>query len=217
LARRYLTLGGIVVGLSALPLHGQTDGDRRVIAVNVVDHDGNHVPGLTGNAFRGQFRGEQVRILSAVEDSSSRRIALLVDTSQSMDKGRALSFAWNAAQQLIGSLTPKHSIALFTVGETLQQHARFTTDQRALEDALERAKARRPGESTSLYDGVVRAIQSFAPPDFGDVLYLVSDGMDTTSRLEDRDAERSAARTGIRVFVVRLADPKPVLGGEVAG
>lgn len=205
MARQYLTLVGMVVGLAALPVQGQTDGDRRVVAVNVLDHDGNHVPGLTANAFRGQFRGEQVRILSAVEDSSSRRIALLVDTSQSMgDSGRAVSLAWSAARQLIGDLTPKHGIALFTVGETLQEHTRFTTDHRALESAMEQAKARRPGGSSSLYDGVARATQSFETPGFGDVLYLVTDGMDTTSQLEDRDAERSAARTGIRVFVVRL-------------
>lgn len=75
----------LFVMLVGLPLHAQTaQPERRTIAVSVLDKGGKAVHGLTAENFRGEFRGQAVRILSATEDSSPRRIAIVVDTSGSM-------------------------------------------------------------------------------------------------------------------------------------
>ena len=52
--------------------------------------------------------------------------------------------------------------------------------------------------------GKVRLGETEQSLSFGDVVYVISDGEDTTSHLLDSQAEMAVARTGVRVCVVRL-------------
>jgi hypothetical protein len=57
-------------------------GERRIILVNVLDKDGNTVPGLTAANFRGEFLGQPVKVISAAVDPTPRRVALIVPAVQ---------------------------------------------------------------------------------------------------------------------------------------
>jgi len=194
-------LPGVVALLTATSVQSQGQGgERRVVLVNVLDQEGNHVSGLNTANFRGEFRGQPVTILSVTEDTTPRRIAVVVDVSASQEQ--AAVRRWLQAEQLIDSLIPQHTVALFTVAGTLEKHADLTNDRDALQRAMRDARARRLAGASSLYDGVVQAALGFPDASFGDVVCLFSDGLDTSSRRSMDAMVSSVTGKGIRVFLV---------------
>jgi hypothetical protein len=191
---------GVVALLTATSEQFQTQGgERRVVLVNVLDQEGNHASGLSIANFRGEFRGQPVTVLSATEDTTPRRIAVVVDVSASQEAAVRL---WLQAEQLVDSLVPQHTVALFTVAGTLERHADLTNDRDALQRAMLDARARRRAGPSSLYDGVVQVADGFPDARLGDVVCLFSDGVDTSSKRSMDAMASSVVSKGIRVFLV---------------
>jgi hypothetical protein len=68
---RRIALGALALLFATAPAWAQAPApERRTLAVSVLDKDGKAVHGLTAENFRGECRGQPVRILSAAEDSS---------------------------------------------------------------------------------------------------------------------------------------------------
>src|SRR5712691_3586612 len=81
----------------------EESGQRRVVAVSVIDRDGNPVSDLTAANFRGKVRGQDVTILSAWFDTTSpRRIAVVVDASRSMEP--AWKGVWATVADIVAQL-----------------------------------------------------------------------------------------------------------------
>jgi hypothetical protein len=177
--------------------------EARTLAVSVVDREGKPVPKLAASNFRGEFRGEPVKILAATVDQSPRRIALVVDTSAGMGKDATRwRFAWDAAEDLVLSLAPVHEIVFLTVADKLWQHTKLLSDPKALQSALQEAREREAAGATALYDGVIQASRGFSSPGLGDAICLVTDGVDNVSTQTASEVETAVARAGLRLFVV---------------
>jgi hypothetical protein len=185
-----------------LPLSAQY-GQRRVVAVDVVDRDGNQVPMLTAADFRGEFRGQPVTIQSAAPATSARRVAMIVDTSGRAERSPS-GFVWSTTENLIRRLTPDHGVRIFTVTDTLRSHSDLSTDVGALQEGLNEAKGHPFEGGSSLYDGMLAAGRAIARGELGDVICLISDGEDTTSYATARDVEIALVRSGIRLFWIRM-------------
>src|SRR5262245_19923927 len=199
-------LGTLLWGLT-LSVEAEPETHGRVFAVNVIDSDGKPVPNLAASNFRGEFRGQKVKVVSVSADSLQRRVALLMDTSVSMGKHvTRLNVVSKTAKELVERLAPVHSISLFTLGSDTRQLSPLTRDAGVLQDALVQATGQGAGGSTALYDGTVRASRVFAVPSFGDALCILSDGMDTTSRMNSSQAVAALVRAGVRVFVLRIVN-----------
>jgi len=183
---------------SPVRLQGQAP-ERRVVLVSVLDQEGNHVPGLSAAHFRGECQGRPVTILSAAEDSTPRRVSVVVDVSGSQEQSAGLE--WQQAVQLIDGLIPAHAVALFTLGRVLTKHADFTNDRAVLQRAMRDARAGRAGGPSALYDGVVQAALGFPGPQLGDTICLFSDGVDTSSEQPAADVARRLTDLRIRVFL----------------
>ncbi len=195
-----------VLLLAALATVGQAPApapERRFLAVSVLDKDGQPIHGLTADSFRGEYRGQPVKILSATEDTSPRRIAVLLDTSGS---GReAADLMWSIAEDLVIKLGPTHSIAVFDFGEGAHRHSQFARDPDGLLRLLREMQARTKNQGgTRLYDAIVAVSKEVSPSGFGDVLYLISDGEDTASARSLDESASAACWARIRVFLVRL-------------
>ena len=182
--------------------------ERRVLAVSVLDKDGQPVRGLTAANFRGEYRGQPVKILSAGEDSSPRRVVVLVDTSGSMQKGAAWSLAWAAAKDVIVALAPDNELVLMTVAEKVHGHAVLSRRSPAEVSQLfaqAEALAKASGwANTALFDGMIEALHTFPASGFGDALWVVTDMADRSSSADGRDVELELARSSVRAYVTWL-------------
>ncbi|MDA2912884.1 hypothetical protein MYX77_02795 [Acidobacteriia bacterium AH_259_A11_L15] len=184
--------------------------ERRVFAVSVFDSSGKPLEGLRAADFRGEYRGQQVKILSVEPNAEPRRIALLLDTSRSMEPGWFVAGA--VAEDLVRSLSPDHEIAFYVLRptnrsqpkENLNIHKDFTRDFRNLLLVLHEVTSDEPGDPTAVYDGIIALAHRMAPARLGDAIYLISDGVDVRSRSSARDLEIALASLGLRVFSVKV-------------
>jgi hypothetical protein len=196
-----------LIGAAALPVTAQ-EGERRVVLVNVLDRDGNQVPGLSAANFRGKMRGTPVTILSAALDAEPRRIALVMDTSGSLTGQSGGEAAFAAARDLVSSLTPQHRVAVFSVAAGVKMHSNLTNDRATLRSALGEAHDR-PGGPSALLDGLSRLSGVLADSALGDAICLFTDGEDTASRSDEAEVIATVAGRGVRVFVVRTNKARP--------
>jgi hypothetical protein len=63
---------------------------------------------------------------------------------------------------------------------------------------------RRGLKKTALYDAIRDGMARFDPPQPGDSIVMVTDGMDNVSRLRAGKVQEEAARKGVRVFTILL-------------
>ncbi len=182
--------------------------ERRTIAVSVLDKDGRAVHGLTAANFRGEFRGQPVRILSATEDSSPRRILVVIDVSASMKPNWQL--AWRAAEEIAAVFEPRYAVALVSVGDNVRVHSRFVSDPETRRWILARAKAEvgQGKGSTGLFDGLLVSLWQFEPPQLGDSVCIISDGVDNKSTADASRVTELLARRGVRAFPILFDAPE---------
>jgi len=195
----------LFVTLAGLPLHAQTSApERRTIAVSVLDKDGKAVHGLTAENFRGEFRGQPVRILSAAEDSSPRRIAIVVDNSASMRPHS--SRVWTLVGELLIELGSSYEVAVYSLNEEAVRLISFTQGSDARRRMFNQLKLAPARGATPLYDRLVHVSREFGMASFGDAICLITDGYDTTSRTTPDELEVLFARTSLRLLVLRFPD-----------
>lgn len=195
----------LLVVFSSLPLSAQAQTvapERRTVAVSVLDKDGKAVHGLTAENFRGEFRGQPVRILSATEDSSPRRILVVVDVSASMKPNWQL--AWSVAEEVAGVFDSRYAVALVSAGDNVRGHGPFANDLGARRKMLAQARAEIPQGrgSTGLFDGLIVSLWQFEPSQFGDSVCVISDGVDNDSAADATRVAELFARRGVRAFPI---------------
>ena len=183
------------------------EGERRAILVNVLDRDGNRVPGLMTANFRGEFRGQPVNVVAAEPDQVPRRVAVLLDRSAS--QLRVGPLVLKSAEELINALTPHHSMVVGTVAGSVLQRSQLTSDRQTLARALSDVAASEPAGLSYLYGAVLQACQGLHGPGLGDVVCLFSDCDDTVSSVNSTKMLSVAAQTGVRVFAILTPSQRP--------
>lgn len=192
-----------------VPVSAQTptpQPERRTFAVSVLDKDGNAVHGLTAANFRGTYRGQPVKILSATEGSSPRSIVILVDMRPRYSGSEeAAEFSWAAAEDAARFLVGRHLVALVTFSESVHQWSGLTDRADKLLRGLQAAKENQYEGSSSLYGTVGRVSDGFSPPGFANTIFLITGGSETGSAALLERTERSLATSGVRVFAVHVS------------
>lgn len=185
---------------------------RLTVAVNVLDRGGNFVRGLTSTNFSGKLGRKDVKIVSVTLDNQPRRIVILLDVSGSMirQKGR-WKLAYRAAWDIIALAPAESSLALLVFAETVEDTGEFTQEREAV---LQRLSALGPDyqppksyRRTALNDAILEAVALLTPPQVGDVIYLITDGGENSSRTRGRRARRALLCAGVRLFAFVLLSP----------
>jgi hypothetical protein len=198
--------------VSATPLLAQTDPClHRSVAINVFDNQGEIVPGLAAENFQASFRHQAIKILS-VTQSSAPRVVIVLDASATMlGEKSEWEFSIDSARQLSDTLPPRASLGLIVFSSTMEKTIPLTNDRQAIATELDGLKAGRRAivtgaRKTAIWDAMGQALLLFGPPEAGDAIYLISDGLDKTSRLQLRNFERSMGT--VRIFAL-VSAPYP--------
>jgi VWFA-related protein len=185
------------------------------VAAVVRDRKGRFVNDLSKDDFEVIEGGQSRRILDfRAQADGPVKLALLFDISGSMRVGTKAVDARAAARQLFSTLKSGDEAALFTFDTRLELAHGFTADLTALDAALDHVEP--PYGQTSLYDAVadtarVAARQGFAGggaqlPQRRAVVVL-TDGIDTHSRLTPSQVSGIASEIDIPVYVVAVMGP----------
>jgi Ca-activated chloride channel homolog len=180
------------------------------VAAVVRDRKGRFVRDLTADDFLVVEAGAPREILGfRSETDGPVSLAILFDVSGSMRVGSKAWAAREAARTIFAALRPSDQAALFSFDTKLQRVRDFTSDFGGLASALETVD--RPFGQTSLYDAVAQTAGAVARaarrPDESmqrAAVIVITDGIDTKSRLKPSEVSGIASRIDVPVYVLAV-------------
>jgi VWFA-related protein len=188
------------------------------VAAVVRDKKGRFVSDLSKEDFKIVEGGVQRKILDfRAEANGPVKMALLVDISGSMRVGGRAVDAQQMAKHLFAALNPIDQSAIYTFDTGLDQVSGFTSDRGKLEKALQTAQ--QPYGQTSLYDATAKIARIVAAESRNaaglpqrSAVVVITDGIDTKSRLTPDQVAAIASEIDVPVYIVavmaKIDDPR---------
>jgi hypothetical protein len=193
----------------AASAHAQDDSCRhRTLPVSVLDEHGKPVVGLTSHDFSATVHGKPVQILSLQADTHSPRVVVVLDSSAGMTRTTG---QWTLARAIAADalrVSPKPFRAgLIIFNDQVRATFPVTRDPQCARDALHEFQPvaagpeGRTGGRTAVWDALKEAFALLDPPEFGDTIYLITDGEDTASKTNPAEIGALAVSRGVRLSV----------------
>ena len=183
-----------------------------VVSVSAVvrDRKGRFVENLKQKDFIVAESGQPRPILDFHAQSDGPvKLALLFDISGSMRVGTKAVDAQQTARVILSALKPGDEAAIFSFDTRLDRVTPFTSDLQSLIASLGRID--RPFGQTSIYDAIAETARAVASQGAGagrvpqrSAVVLLTDGIDTRSRLTSEQVTAIASSIDIPVYVVAV-------------
>lgn len=170
------------------------------VATSVIDARGLPLMNLGISDFELLVDGIRKPIAEVSRSETPVRMALLFDNSASLTRSRELEK--EAAMRFFSRvMRPVDEAAIFSVTHNVQLEQTLTNNVARLINTIKRFGA--PEGATSLLDAVAEAAAYLKPQQGRKVIVIVSDGVDTTSRIDFATAMRAAQRADCQLYAVQ--------------
>ena len=176
------------------------------VTATVRDRKGRLVKGLTSQDFEVYDAGVRRLVTDFRTEPSPVSLAILFDISGSMrvaDRALAAKFA---AHHVLSWLEPgRDEAALFTFDSRLHEVAPFSVDTRTLQGALGEVD---PFGATSLHEAIAEAAKhAAARTGRRRAVVVITDGLDTASRMTPSQVSGVASAIDVPVYVIATVLP----------
>jgi VWFA-related protein len=180
------------------------------VAAVVRDRKGRFVKDLSKKDFQIVEGGLPRPILDfRAELNGPVKVAVLLDISGSMRVGQRTEDARQAANHIFSALAGTDEAAVFTFDTGLDRAQSFTSSRPALAAAVQTAA--KPYGQTSLYDAIARTAREVARASSGakglpqrSAVVVITDGVDTHSRLTPTEVSMAASGIDVPVYIVAV-------------
>jgi VWA domain containing CoxE-like protein len=160
-------------------------------------------PNFRNTDLRVKIDNKPVQILSISRDSRPRRIVLMVDTSGSMEASRQRT-GWGitlpAAAYAVDVLPESASAALVTFSDKLRRESNDFETRHAVGRKVLDLKGKQPHGGSLLFDCIRQVLIDFTQLQFGDSIYVVTDGGENGSKTSLPQLRQELISRGIRIF-----------------
>jgi len=184
------------------------------VSVSVTDDRGAPVASLAKDNF--EVREDGIPQKLAVFDRESAlplSIVLAIDASLSTRKDLKLEL--DAARAFAHSvLRPQDSLALYQFSEIVTELVPFTSDLHRVDQGIARVHV---GAATALFDAVYLGSQSLIRRQGRKVLVVITDGGDTMSQVNYREALREAQQADALMYSVIMVPIEASAGRNTGG
>lgn len=185
------------------------------VFVTVTDAKGAPVAGLTKDNFVLQEDGKDQKI--SVFDKESAlplSIALAVDTSLSTRHDLPLE-QQSAKRFARAILRPVDGLSVFAFSEVVQEATRgYTSDLKKINESIDHIRV---GAATALFDAIYLASRSLEHRKGRKVIVLITDGGDTISKVDYKEAVRAAEEAEAIVYSIIVVPIESSAGREIGG
>jgi len=180
--------------------------DLVTVSATVRDSRGRLVKDLAKKDFEVIDRGERRAISEFRAERAPLSLAILFDVSGSMDTADRVTAAKFAAHHLLSWLDEgRDEAGLFAFDSRLHEVAPFSVDTRALKGALGEVD---PFGATSLHDAISAAAERVAArPNARRAVVVLTDGIDTASRMTPAEVSAKAAAIDVPVYIIATVLP----------
>jgi hypothetical protein len=167
---------------------------------------------LTGLPF-GPFKTNQLHAraghrslpILSVGKLTAGRVLVLVDDSGSM--GYASTLMKHLGPTLVRDNPTGSQLAFGFFHGQIVISPRFTTDDHEVDKVIEQHDlVRTPLGGTRLFDAIHEGLQLFGQARFGDTMLVITDGIDSTSKIRKDTLESELKVSGVRVFSIALSE-----------
>jgi Ca-activated chloride channel homolog len=184
------------------------------VYATVTDAHGAPVAGLKKEDFTLQEDGREQAI--AVFDKESAvplSIALAIDTSLSTRHDLPLeqTSAKRFAHMILRSVD---TLSVFGFSETVVQSSAYTADLKRIDEGIDHIRL---GAATALFDAVYLASRSLDTRQGRKVMVLITDGGDTISKIDYKEAVRAAEEAEALVYSIIVVPIENSAGRETGG
>ena len=172
------------------------------VYVTVTDSHGAPVAGLKKENFKLQE-----------ESALPLSIALAIDTSLSTRRDLPLEQA-SAKRFARALLRPVDALSVFGFSEAVLQSTGYTSDMKRIESGIDHVRL---GAATALFDAIYLASHSLDRRQGRKVMVLITDGGDTISRVDYKEAVRAAEEAEAIVYSIIVVPIESSAGRETGG
>jgi len=184
------------------------------VFVTVTDPRGAPVGNLSKENFSLAEDGVEQKI--AIFDKESAlplSIVLAVDTSLSTKKDLPLELA-SARRFTHSILRPVDGLAVFQFNEIVDEMVPFTSDIKTIDRGIDRIHV---GSATALYDALYLGSRALEKRRGRKVMVVITDGGDTVSKVDYRDAVRAAQEAEAIVYSLIVVPVEASAGRDTGG
>jgi Ca-activated chloride channel homolog len=184
------------------------------VFVTVTDEHGAPVASLKKDNFELREDGKEQKI--SVFDKESAlplSIVLAVDTSLSTRKDLPLELA-SARRFAHAILRPIDALSLYQFSEIVNEVVPFTSDLSRIDRGIDRI---RMGSATAVYDALFLGAQALEPRQGRKVMVVITDGGDTMSKVDYKDAVRAAEEAEAILYSIIVVPIEASAGRDTGG
>jgi Ca-activated chloride channel homolog len=184
------------------------------VFVTVTDAHSAPVAGLTKDNFSLREDGQEQQI-SIFEKQSAvpLSIALAVDTSLSTRHDLPLEQA-SAKRFAHTILRPVDALSVYGFSEDVRESTKFTADLKAIDEGIDHIRL---GAATALYDAIYLVSKALEHRQGRKVIVLITDGGDTISKIDYKEAVRAAEEAEAIVYSIIVVPIENSAGRETGG
>ena len=184
------------------------------VFITVTDQHGAPIAGLKKDNFQLREDGKEEKI--SVFDRESAlplSIVLAIDTSLSTRKDLPLELA-SARRFVHAILRPVDALSLYQFSEIVSEVTSFTSDLQRIDHAIDRIHV---GSATALYDALYLGAEALEPRQGRKVMVVITDGGDTMSKVDYKEAVRAAQQAEGILYSVIVVPIEASAGRDIGG
>lgn len=184
------------------------------VFVTVTDANGAPVGNLQKENFVLKEDGKPQKIaIFAKESAIPLSIVLGIDTSLSTRKDLPLELM--SARKFVHTIVrPQDALSVYKFSEEVSQMVPFTSDLKRIDAGIERAHN---GSATALYDAIYLGSQALSQRQGRKVMVVITDGGDTMSQVDYKEALRSAQEAEAIIYSIIVVPIEASAGRDTGG
>lgn len=184
------------------------------VFVTVTDEHGAPIPNLKKDDFLLREDGKEQKIaLFDRESALPLSIVLAIDTSLSTRKDLPLELA-SARRFSHAILRPVDALCIYQFSEVVNEVIPFTSDLKRIDRGIDRVHV---GAATALYDALYLGAQALDSRQGRKVMVVITDGGDTVSKVDYKEALRAAQEAEALVYSIIVVPIEASAGRDTGG
>jgi Ca-activated chloride channel family protein len=153
--------------------------------------------------------------MSGVDRESALPLSSVLDVDTSLITRKDLPMELSSARRFARAiLRPIDALSLYGFSEIVNEVVPFTSDLKAIDRGVDRIHL---GAATALYDALYLGAQALEPRTGRKVLVVITDGGDTVSRVDYKEAVRAAQEAEAIVYSIIVVPIEASAGRDTGG
>ena len=184
------------------------------VFVTVTDDHGAPAEGLIKDNFQLLEDGVP-QTISVFDKESALPLSIIMDIDTSLSTRKDLPLELTSARRFAHAiLRPVDALCLYEFSETVDEVVPFTSDLKAIDRGIDRIHY---GAATALYDAIYLSAQAVDRRQGRKVMVIITDGGDTLSRVDYKEAVRAAQEAEVIVYSIIVVPIEASAGRDLGG